>query len=277
MEILTTVAALDQWTEGHSASETVGLVPTMGALHKGHLALVERARAENDRVVVTVFVNPIQFNNATDLQRYPRTFEADRDLLEKAGVDVMFFPSVDEVYPTSERITYDLDGLDASMEGPLRPGHFHGVVQVVSRFFELVRPTTAYFGEKDFQQLAIIRHMMRKLGHDVRVVGCPTVREDSGLAMSSRNQLLTEEWAERAPLIYQVLSSIGSELDTKGTSKTRARSMETLDNAGFRTEYVELVHPDTLKPIGEGAAGPVQACVAAWAGDVRLIDNLRVK
>lgn len=278
MMLFTTVAELDLWVETQlSNHRTIGMVPTMGALHQGHIALVQKAMQDNDTVVVTVFVNPVQFNNATDLERYPRTFVADRQLLEAAGVDVMFFPSVDEVYPQMEAVHYELDGLDAHMEGPNRPGHFDGVVQVVSRFFDIVRPTAAYFGEKDFQQIAIIRHMARKLGYALEVVGCPTVRESDGLAMSSRNTLLSNEDRFLATEIYRGLQLAKTLLLEEGVEIARTRTLQLLQHAGFTPEYVELVDPERLAPVDDDWEGPVQACVAAWIGRVRLIDNLKLK
>lgn len=278
MIVITTAEEMTRWSD-HSLRDgkTIGMVPTMGALHDGHISLVQRAGRSNDLVVVSVFVNPIQFNNANDLARYPRTFEADRDILEQAGVDVMFHPSVLEIYPAHAVTHYNLDGLDAYMEGPHRPGHFDGVVQVVSRLFDIVRPSAAFFGEKDFQQLAIIRHMMRKLGYALEVIGCPTMREADGVAMSSRNTLLTPEWRMKAPLIFEVLEESMDLIQMEGVKRTKDFALYRLEDAGFRVEYFELVNPATLQPVDESYAGPVQACVAVWAGEVRLIDNLRVK
>jgi pantoate--beta-alanine ligase len=220
MKVFRTVADLASWVDNqYAAKRTIGFVPTMGALHAGHIAVAIKAKAENDVVVVSVFVNPIQFNNPNDLSRYPRTFESDNLMLTEAGVDVMFFPSVDEIYPVVRTVTFDMDGLDAYMEGPNRPGHFNGVVQVVTRLFDIVRPTQAYFGEKDFQQLAIIRHMTKKLGYAVNVVGCETVREESGLAMSSRNALLTPQNRVLAIHIHRIMSEAKEALQVDGVRK----------------------------------------------------------
>lgn len=278
MEILVTSEQMGHWSGTNlGKGRSIGLVPTMGALHEGHLSLVQRAAADNDAVVVSVFVNPIQFNNSQDLERYPRTFDADREMLAAAGVDVMFHPSVSEVYPTSTVSTYDLDGLDAHMEGPNRPGHFNGVIQVVTRLFDIVRPSKAYFGEKDFQQLAIIRHMSAKLGYAMPIIGCPTMRETDGLAMSSRNRLLTEEWRQRSTVLFEVLEEAMEQLRHQSPERVRQHALQRIEEAGLRAEYFELVRPDTLRPVDGQWTGPVQACVAAWAGEVRLIDNLRVK
>jgi len=278
MKVITTTSEMLQWSDENIGSgKTIGLVPTMGALHSGHITLVERATSSNDLTVVSVFVNPIQFNNAKDLQHYPRTFDADREMLEEAGVDVMFFPSVAEIYPTDTVVEYDLGGLDAHMEGPKRPGHFNGVVQVVTRLFDIVKPTEAFFGEKDFQQLSIIRHMAKQLAYAVKVVGCPTVREADGLAKSSRNVLLTQEFRARATVLFEVLEESMSMIAECAADEVRTYAFARMEQEGLRPEYFELVRPDTLQPVSEDWDGPVQACVAAWAGEVRLIDNLRVK
>jgi pantoate--beta-alanine ligase len=278
MQVISTVTELSEWVADRSSlGQSIGLVPTMGALHEGHLSIVRKAKAENDVVVVTVFVNPTQFNNSEDLRRYPRDFDADRSLLVSVGADIMFHPSVEEVYPEDRQVNYDLDGLDTLMEGAHRPGHFSGVVQVVNRFFELISPANAYFGEKDFQQLAIIRHMTKKLGHAVNIVGCPTVREQSGLAMSSRNMLLTPHWRQKARVINQVLQEARDELKYKEPEDVVRCGISKMEQAGLRPEYFELIHPDTLSRLSDVSASSVQACIAAWAADVRLIDNMRVK
>lgn len=278
MQVISTVIELNEWVQRHHvAGRSIGLVPTMGALHEGHLSIVRRAKDENEVVVVTVFVNPTQFNSSVDLKRYPRDFEADRSLLSTVGADVMFHPSVEEVYPVSMTAQYDMDGLDTLMEGPNRPGHFSGVVQVVTRFFDLIRPDRAYFGEKDFQQLAIIRHMTQKLGYKVKVVGCATVREPSGLAMSSRNVLLSTYWSQKSLAIFKVLQETGADLDDRDVCEVVSSGLKKLEQAGLRPEYFELVDPESLSRVSDAVGKPVQACIAAWAGDVRLIDNMRVK
>ena len=183
----------------------VGFVPTMGALHQGHISLVNRAAADCKIVVVSIFVNPTQFNNPADLEKYPRTIENDCEMLEKAGATIVFIPSIEEIYPQKDNRIFDLGGLDSNGEGPHRPGHFNGVAQVVTRLFDIVKPKFAYFGEKDFQQLAIIRYFSKKLNYPLKIVSCPTVRESDGLAMSSRNLLLTSEHRRVAPTIYKTL------------------------------------------------------------------------
>lgn len=279
MKTITTAAEMTAYSNQiRSKSRSIGFVPTMGALHKGHISLVEHAKQNCDVVIVSVFVNPTQFNNATDLEKYPRTLSKDQELLDTSGVDVLFYPSVKEVYPFRETPSYQLDGLDDFMEGPNRPGHFNGVVQVVSRLFDLVTPNMAVFGEKDFQQLAILKHMTSKLGYDIKVVGCPTLREKSGLAMSSRNQRLSRGGLGIATSIYAVLSSIKSDIKScESITEAKEIAVQKLAKTlNLKLEYLELVDPDNLRPVSEDAKA-VQACIAVWVDGVRLIDNMRVK
>ncbi len=279
MKIITTAAEMMKFaTEHQNDGNSVGFVPTMGALHDGHASLNRIAKQQNAKVVVSVFVNPTQFNATSDLQNYPRTFDSDRTLLEQEEVDVMFFPSIEEVYPNSNSIDYEMDGLDQVMEGPNRPGHFNGVVQVVTRLFELVKPTNAYFGEKDFQQLAIIKHMSQKLGYGVNVVGCPTIRESDGLAMSSRNARLTVNGKQVSNLISRSLFNMKNGLDNGlSVDQVVEQAKEHLhNNSSIELEYLELVNPKTLAHASDKDAS-IQACIAAWVDGVRLIDNLRVK
>ena len=260
-----------------SNGKTIGFVPTMGALHEGHATLIKQAKAECDVIVVSVFVNPTQFNDKSDLENYPRTFDADKQLLDTLGVDVMFYPSASEIYPNGTQHSYNLDGLDAMMEGPKRPGHFNGVVQVVMRLFDLTRPTMAYFGEKDFQQLAIISHMTKKLGYSTKIIGCPTIREENGLAMSSRNRRLSVEGRKNAAVIFSVLQSIERELLSSDLAAAKKKALSNLSSAtGLELEYLEFVNPNTLQLASDNSES-IQACIAAWIEGVRLIDNLRVK
>lgn len=268
-------STLEHW---RSAGDRIHFVPTMGALHGGHVSLLKQGLEGNAKTVVSVFVNPTQFNDPEDLQKYPRTFDADRKTLLDNGCDVMFYPSVEEIYSDSETPNYNLDGLDAGMEGLFRPGHFNGVVQVVDRLFSIVRADKAFFGEKDFQQLAIIRHMMAKLGHQTNVIGCPTIRETNGLAMSSRNTLLTELGKEKASILYQTLNSAkhayqsGVLIDT--IIDESQDSINSID--GIRIEYIKIVNPTTLQPILNNDGKPAVACLAAYLEGVRLIDNMRL-
>lgn len=259
-------------------SGIVGFVPTMGALHSGHIALVERARAECDVVVVSIFVNPTQFNDPRDLQNYPRTEQADLELLSAAGADMVFAPSVSEVYPTPDTRRFDFGALESVMEGAHRPGHFNGVAQVVSRLFEIVRPSRAYFGEKDFQQLAIIRRMCADMALPVEIVGCPIVRGYDGLALSSRNALLTPEKRTAAPLINRALRCAADKRGMLPIEDFKRLIVSTINsNEHLRTEYFEVVDAQTLQPIsdwGSDSQHPLRGCVAVFAGDVRLIDNI---
>lgn len=277
METISTVAGLRAAVaQAKKNGATVGLVPTMGALHAGHKSLVDRARRECDFVVVSVFVNPTQFNNANDLKTYPRTVEADCELLEKAGVDVAFVPSVEEVYPELDTRQFDLGSVAEVMEGAMRPGHFNGVCQVVSKLFDFASPDKAYFGEKDFQQIAVIRRMVELTDSTVEIVACPIKREDDGLALSSRNVRLTAEQRAAAPQIHEILSE-NADLVTEGITDVEAleEMVVTELNAidGMEVEYYEIVDPVTLQP-AQNVSGAV-GCVTVWMGDVRLIDNIK--
>lgn len=277
METISTVAGLRAAVaQAKKNGATVGLVPTMGALHAGHKSLVDRARRECDFVVVSVFVNPTQFNNANDLKTYPRTVEADCELLEKAGVDVAFVPSVEEVYPEPDTRQFDLGPVAEVMEGAMRPGHFNGVCQVVSKLFDFASPDKAYFGEKDFQQIAVIRRMVKLTGSTVEIAACPIKREDDGLALSSRNVRLTAEQRAAAPQIHEILSE-NADLVTEGITDVEAlkEMVVTELNAidGMEVEYYEIVDPVTLQP-AQNVSGAV-GCVTVWMGDVRLIDNIK--
>lgn len=277
METISTVAGLRAAVaEAKKRGATVGLVPTMGALHAGHKSLIDRARRECDFVVVSVFVNPTQFNNANDLKTYPRTVEADCELLERAGADVAFVPTVEEVYPEPDTRQFDLGAVAEVMEGAMRPGHFNGVCQVVSKLFDFAAPDKAYFGEKDFQQIAVIRRMVELTGSPVEIVACPIKREADGLALSSRNVRLTPEQRAAAPQIHEVLAG-SADLAREGITDVEAlkEMVVTELNAidGMEVEYYEIVDPATLQP-AEDISGAV-GCVTVWMGDVRLIDNIK--
>lgn len=267
-------------SEALSAGEgSIGFVPTMGALHEGHLSLVGQCRATCDRVVVSIFVNPTQFNDPDDLKNYPRTVEADLALLEKAGADLVYTPSVEDIYPEPDTRVFDFAGLDKVMEGAHRPGHFNGVGQVVSRLFEIVKPNKAFFGEKDFQQLAIIRHMVRTNGYPVRIEGCPIVRGEDGLALSSRNALLTPEHRKAAPLIYKALGEGAARARTRKASIGEIKTLVTdmiERNPLLRVEYFDIVDAATLKGITQWSDAPMRGCIAVHAGRVRLIDNIEI-
>jgi len=249
----------------------------MGALHEGHLSLLRRSKAETTISVVSIFVNPTQFNDSKDLANYPRTLDADLDMLYAEGCDVVFVPDVDEVYPKDETsASIDLQGLDLSMEGFFRPGHFAGVAQVVKRLLEIVEPDSLYMGQKDFQQVAVIRHLIETHDFPVTLVMCPTLREASGLAMSSRNVRLSEDLRTRATVIYQTLTYCKEHYDVMPIKDLQAICMEKLQQPGFRPEYFEIVDGISLKPADKSTQYAV-ACCAVWAGDVRLIDNMILK
>lgn len=282
LEIIRTVARLDELSsKARSEGRSIGLVPTMGALHDGHRSLVERARRENDIVIVSVFVNPTQFNNPADLATYPRTEEADCRLLEGCGVDCAFIPAVEEIYPEADNRVFDLGPVAEVMEGPMRPGHFNGVAQILSKLFSLARPTRAYFGEKDFQQIAVVRRMAELEGFDgLEIVACPIKRAADGLALSSRNVRLTEEQRAVAPGIYQVLTESKSMMEEGATvDEVRSYVIDTVNALPFmRVEYYEIVDGTTMQPIAawtdtDYAAG----CITVYCGDVRLIDNITYK
>ena len=258
--------------------EGVGFVPTMGYLHRGHLALVERARRENPFVVVSVFVNPLQFGPGEDYHRYPRDLERDRALLQEAGVDPLFAPGVEEMYPEGFATRVQVEGpLTALWEGAVRPGHFQGVATVVARLFLLVQPQRAYFGEKDYQQLLVVRRMVRDLGFPVEVVGVPTVREEDGLALSSRNVYLSPETRKKAPVLYRALLAMREVAGQGGSVAEALRAGEEALRAvpEFRKDYLAIVHPETLLPLSDWVAG-ARGIVAGRFPEARLIDNLEV-
>ncbi len=254
----------------------IGFVPTMGALHQGHISLVERAVCENQTVVTSIFVNPTQFNDAHDLERYPQTLEADLALLEKAGCHLVFAPSVSEVYPEPDTRKFDFGKLETVMEGKHRPGHFNGVAQVVSKLFEMVNPDKAYFGLKDFQQLAIIKDMVKQLQLNVEIVSCPIVREENGLAMSSRNELLTPEQRENAVGISKTLFGAKELAEGKSVSELKRWAVETINKNPFlNVEYIEIVNSETLQATDNwDEEGTKIICAAVFCGKVRLIDNV---
>ncbi|HIZ15326.1 MAG TPA: pantoate--beta-alanine ligase [Candidatus Tidjanibacter faecipullorum] len=276
MEKFTTVEGLKGALAARKGS-SVGLVPTMGALHDGHVSLVRRARAENDTVVVSVFVNPTQFNDKNDLRNYPRTPEADLEVLRKAGADIVFMPTVEEVYPEPDTRVFDFGQLDKVMEGATRPGHFNGVGQVVSRLLELVKPDRAYFGEKDFQQIAVIKELVRQLAIPVQIVECPIVREADGLALSSRNLLLTAEHRAAAPMIHAAMQAEAETAGTKSVEETERDVIARVEKSPLlKVIYFQLVDEDTLQPVKDWkSAAHVRGCIAVQAGEIRLIDNLR--
>ncbi len=280
MKLISTIKDLKSLLdECRAEGKTVGLVPTMGALHQGHASLVERAVKENDVVVVSVFVNPTQFNDKNDLKNYPRTLEADCALLEKIGADIAFAPSVEEMYPTEDTRQFSFAPIDTVMEGACRPGHFNGVAQIVSKLFYAVEPDKAYFGEKDFQQLAIIREMVRQLDLKLEIVGCPIVREADGLAMSSRNTLLTADERQRALTISRTLFASLDYAAGNSLAATKAFVEEKINSTpGLELEYYQIVDGNTLQEINEWSESDyIVGCIALFCGKIRLIDNIKYK
>ena len=278
MKIVNTVAELNA-VLANCPNEGIGFVPTMGALHAGHRSLVERARRENDTVVVSVFVNPTQFNDKNDLKNYPRTPEADCAVLEAAGADIVFMPSVEDIYPEPDTRQFDFGMVDKVMEGATRPGHFNGVAQVVSRLFALVNPARAYFGEKDFQQIAVIKAMVEQLNIKIDIVECAIVRAEDGLALSSRNELLTPEHRQAAPHIYATISQCAEKMQSMTPAELTAWVVETIDsNPLLKTIYFEAVDAATMQRVDSwDESSRIQGCCAVQAGQIRLIDNIKIK
>ena len=259
--------------------KTIGFVPTMGALHRGHASLVERSVAENDITVVSVFLNPTQFNDKKDLEKYPRTLEADCEMMSAYGAHIVFAPSVEEVYPEPDTRVFSYPPTDSVMEGAFRPGHFNGVCQVVSKLFQYVEPDKAYFGEKDYQQIAVIRRMVDDLQFKVQIVPCPVIREESGLAMSSRNTLLTDDERLLAANIYRVLQE--SRALNKTVSETKQNVVDALNAiAGLEVQYYSIVDGYTLADVSAwDEAESVVGCITVFCGatPIRLIDHIRYK
>ena len=257
----------------------IGFVPTMGALHAGHRSLVERARKENSTVVVSVFVNPTQFNDKNDLKHYPRTPEADARLLEEAGADFVLMPTVEEIYPQPDTRQFDFGLIDKVMEGATRPGHFNGVAQVVSRLFDIVRPARAYFGEKDFQQIAVIKSMVAQLALPIEIVECAIVRGEDGLALSSRNTLLDAAHRAAAPHIYATLRAAVTQSQEMAPARLKEWvTAEVERNPLLKVIYYQSVDARTMQEVAAWDDSPrIQGCIAVQAGDIRLIDNIRIR
>jgi pantoate--beta-alanine ligase len=255
----------------------IGFVPTMGALHKGHTSLVGISKQENTCTVVSIFVNPTQFNDKKDLEKYPRPIEKDIELLSLVHCDVLFLPSVDEIYPVGldTKVNVDIGDLDKVLEGKFRPGHFDGMMQVVNRLINIVNPQNLYMGQKDFQQFTIVRHMLQKLESKVLLSVCPTLREADGLAMSSRNIRLSEENRSLAPLLFSCLCYVLDTIESTKIETLKNEAAKRLIDAGTKLEYFDIVDGSTLKPITVyDKSKEVVALVATWLGDVRLIDNI---
>lgn len=282
MKVIKTIQALREvLAAARAENQTIGLVPTMGALHEGHASLVRRSVKENDVTVVSIFLNPTQFNDKGDLERYPRTLEADCELLEKCGATFAFAPSVEEVYPEPDTRQFSYPPTDSVMEGAHRPGHFNGVCQVVSKLFSYVEPDRAYFGEKDYQQIAVIRRMVDDLGFKLEIVPCPVVRERSGLAMSSRNTLLTPEERSIAALIYSTLEEskdYAADHEVEDVRQRVIRKINAVD--GLEVEYYSIVDGNSLADVHSwNDAESIVGCITVYCGQkpIRLIDHIRYK
>ena len=277
-----TIAELQTILDGErQQGRTIGLVPTMGALHEGHASLVRRSVKDNDVTVVSIFLNPTQFNDQTDLAKYPRTLEADCALLEQCGATIAFAPSVDEIYPEPDTRQFSYPPTDSVMEGAFRPGHFNGVCQIVSKLFAMTMPDRAYFGEKDFQQIAVIRRMVEDLGFSLEIVPCPVVREEGGLAMSSRNTLLTAEERQTANQIYQTLRKSKELMAEKSVASLHDWVVETINAvSGLEVQYYSIVDGKTLVDVRDwNESDDIVGCITVFCGSqpIRLIDHIRYK
>ncbi len=281
MLIINKISELSVYLEKYrSQKKKIGFVPTMGALHEGHISLVNRAKKENDIVVVSIFVNPTQFNNPEDLKNYPRTPKEDEKMLRENNVDIIFSPIVEEIYnpDTIKNNVLELGQIADVMEGIHRPGHFDGVVQIVSKLFEIVKPQKAYFGEKDFQQLAVIRLMVNKIHFPVEIIACPTVREKSGLAMSSRNLKLSKKGLQDAVEISKTLFYVKENWEKFNPADIKERAIEMIESSGkLKVEYVEISEEESLQPVNVWNPKKHFRCFAAvYCEDIRLIDNIQL-
>ncbi len=281
MYLFKKISGLRKFLEAYRAkNRAIGFVPTMGALHEGHISLVRQSLSETQCTVCSIFVNPTQFNEPSDLAKYPRAPAKDLEMLYKAGCHAIFMPSPEEVYPQGldTRVELDFGSLAETMEGRFRPGHFEGMAQVVKRLLDIVRPDKLFMGQKDYQQYLIVRHMARVLSIPVEVAACATIREKNGLALSSRNQRLSPEQREKAAMIYQTLQQASKWMSQYSPREVEQKALRQLEAPGFRPEYFEIVDADSLQPAPDfESPSSIVACTAVWAGEVRLIDNLILK
>ncbi|MCJ8289826.1 MAG: pantoate--beta-alanine ligase [Crocinitomicaceae bacterium] len=276
-QVFTSVKSLQKRLHTDRKNSSIGLFPTMGALHHGHIALVKQAMEENDVVVVSIFVNPTQFNNPDDLEKYPRMLEKDIELLNEVGDVIVFAPDVEAVYPDDfEKLNIDLGKLGETMEGEFRPGHFDGVMNVVKRFFDIVKPNRAYFGMKDYQQAAVIKHMVKETNDPVEVVICDIIREETGLASSSRNVRLSEKQKEEALIISQTLNFLKSIAGKFLPIEACENAKQFFKDGKLELEYLEIIHPVTLKRLETKWVPGAHACIVAYSGEVRLLDNIQL-
>ena len=256
-------------------SVSIGFIPTMGALHNGHISLIEKSKIENNITICSIYVNPLQFNDKKDFEKYPRNYEADTEFLKRNGCDIVFIPESDEMQPSGDYPDYDLAGLDNVMEGRYRPGHFRGVVYIVKKFFEIIEPDRAYFGMKDYQQLTIIKYVVKKLKIKTDIIECQILRDFDGLALSSRNVRLSKEQREIAPVIYKTLLRVKKLYISSSLSSINEFVREEIENKmSMKLEYFEIVDSQTLLPIYFKKEDNVIACIAVFLGEIRLIDNI---
>ena len=281
MEIFENVNNLQKFVASKKEiGSNIGFVPTMGALHEGHLSLIRKSLSECDHTIVSIFVNPTQFNDPSDLKKYPRTIDRDIEQLKKVGHTVVFLPSVEQVYPNGPQLIkkFDLNGLDLILEGSFRPGHFQGVAQVVKRLLEIVQPHRLFLGQKDFQQVLVIKKMIETEGLKTIVRMCPIEREEDGLAMSSRNVRLTPEFRQKAPVIYQTLKWLSENIHSQNLQKLKQHCLETITKQNLKPEYFEIINGNNLEIVtNSDNTSYIVACTAVWAGDVRLIDNIIIE
>lgn len=278
MKIFTKVIELTKELDSlRVAKRIIGFVPTMGALHDGHISLVKTCSENNDVTVVSIFVNPTQFNNANDLKNYPRNIEKDLDALKTTNTTILFYPDNNEMYPEKDERVFNFDNLENILEGEFRPGHFNGVAQVVSKLFNIVKPNNAYFGQKDFQQLTIIKKLVKQLDLNINIVACETLRESDGLAMSSRNLLLGDEYRAVAPKIYKNLKDSVNKIKDNSIEKVKKDVIENINSEKLlKVEYFEIVDAETLSSIKVWDKNTkIVGCIAVFAGNIRLIDNIR--
>ena len=278
MIILKYAADISSWLKRLGNLSSVGFVPTMGALHKGHLSLLQESKERCDITVASIFVNPTQFNNAADFNKYPVTIEQDIYLLEKNGCDILFLPDITEIYPdgTDSKIHIDLGDLENILEGKYRPGHFQGVCQVVKRLLEIIQPTHLFIGQKDYQQCLVIKKLLELMNEKIELTICPTLREESGLAMSSRNLRLSEKQKNQATEIYKTLLFIKQKIKYGNLNALKKEAQQHLLKKGFKIDYVEIAEPDNLKAVDEWNGIELIALIAAFIDDVRLIDNMLI-
>lgn len=277
--IARSLAEFETALKNNTTSETViGFVPTMGALHEGHASLVRNAKKSSDLVVVSVFINPTQFNNPEDLNNYPKTEEQDICLLQTLGCDIVFFPSFEDIYPSDYQFPgINLGFLDQTMEGALRPGHFQGVCQVVYRLFQITRPTKAFFGLKDFQQVSVIRFLVKYFNLPIEIIPCETSRNEEGLALSSRNLRLSDKQKKEALILYNTLIQAKQNASTFTPSEVKKNAEKALSESNLQLEYVEVVNPITLENLTTSWCPHARMCIVAYAGEVRLIDNMEIR